>query len=107
MLIKVNETWPFTSTCEVNKTYGELAEKQLPRFSKTIGLKMVPSGCNIKSCMIYEITHGQENKGIKELVEILTRLSVISGYEWDIEVESPDREKECTTDTGLIMNRAG
>ena len=92
MVIKVYETWPSQATQEVNKKYSELLKQHLPRFSKSIGLKMVPSGGNIKSSVVYEIGHGQENMGLKELTQMLSDLSLISGYQYDLEIESPDRD---------------
>lgn len=90
MVIKVVETWPSKSTYEVNKKYRELAKQQLPRFSKNIGLKMVPSGSNIKSSIVYEIGHGQENIGIQELDQIFSALSLIPGYQYEMEIEQQD-----------------
>lgn len=84
MVIKVMETWPSQSTHEVNKKYSELAKQQMPLFSKRIGLKMVPSGANIKSYVVYEISHGQENMGIQELEQMFSALSRIPGYDYEI-----------------------
>ena len=85
MVIKVYETWPTQAAQEVNKKYSELLKQHLPRFSKSIGLKIVPSGGNIKSSVIYEI-------GLQELTQMLSDLSLISGYQYDLEIESPDRD---------------
>ena len=90
MVIKVYETWPSQATQEVNKKYSELLKQHLPRFSKSIGLKMVPSGGNIKSSVVYEIGHGQENMGLKELTQMLSDLSRISGYQYEIEIGTSD-----------------
>lgn len=90
MVIKVYETWPSQAAHEVDKKYSELSKQQMPRFSKSIGLKMVPSGSNIKSAVVYEIGHGQENMGLRELTEIFSDLSLISGYEYELEIESQD-----------------
>lgn len=90
MVIKVMETWPSQSTHEVDKKYSELAKQQLPRFSKSIGLKMVPSGANIKSSVVYEIGHGQENMGIQELAQMFSALSLIPGYKYEMEIEPQD-----------------
>ena len=90
MVIKVMETWPSQSTHEVNRKYSELAQQQMPRFSKSIGLKMVPSGSSIKSSNVYEIGHGQENMGIQELSQMFSSLSLIPGYEYEMEIDPKD-----------------
>ena len=90
MVIKVMETWPSQSTHEVDQKYSELAKQQLPRFLKSIGLKMVPSGSTIKSSIVYEIGHGQENMGIQELDQMFSALSLIPGYEYEMEIEPED-----------------
>ena len=90
MVIKVYETWTSQATQEVNKKYSELSKQQIPRFSKSIGLKMVPSGSNIKSAVVYEIGQGQENMGLQELTEMFSDLSLITGYEYELEIGSQD-----------------
>ena len=90
MVIKVYETWPSQATHEVNKKYSELSKQHLPRFSKSIGLKMVPSGSNIKSSVVYEIGRGEENMGLQELTKMFSDLSLITGYQYEIEIEPQD-----------------
>ena len=84
MIVRVMETWPSQSTLEVDKKYSELAKNHWPRFSKITGFKMVPSGGNIKAYIIYEIAHGKESIGVKELTQMFSELSRIPGYEYEI-----------------------
>ena len=88
MVIKVYETWSSQAAHEVNKKYREFLKQHLPLFSKSIGLKMVPSGSNIKSSVAYEIGPGQENMGLVELSQMFSALSLIPGYRYEFAIET-------------------
>ncbi len=90
MVIKVYETWSSQAAHEVNKKYSEFLKQRLPFFSKSIGLKMVPSGSSIKSSVAYELGHGKENMGLLELTQMFSALSLIPGYHYELSIESQD-----------------